>query len=155
MTQVLDQWSTLSYRDVVRINAAFAEITAAIAGLSGGGGPAINAAVTPHAGGGQALATQLSAGYTFVNEPSSDHDSVALPNATAGAVVELLLPANRANEGFGVEIFVKNGSTDTILGTAFPVYWLDSSRSGLAPTISLRFWCSVAGNWLTNGNLDN
>lgn len=121
--------------------------------VAGGGGPQVNAAVTPHAGGGQAAATQLSAGYTFVNTPATTGDSIALPDAVAGAFLCLILPINET-PGLAVEVFLKNGSSDTVLGVVDSIYWGPGPQAGSASSVPLMFWCVVDGDWFTNGNLN-
>lgn len=67
----------------------------------------VNAAATAHAGGGQANATQLSAGITSVATVATAADSVKLPPGEAGLVCILRNSAANSMQVFG------NG-TDTI-----------------------------------------
>jgi len=114
-------------------------------------GLAVNAQVTPHAGGGQANATQLAAGLTPCAAPASSHDSLQLPSATAGALV-ILMPVTTFS-GSTISVYVKNGSSDTMDGISDFVDWGSSISSSNAIPL-LVFACVVAGNWLTNGSLD-
>ena len=73
----------------------------------------VAAAVTAHAGGGQALAVAITATFTNVSVVATAADSVALPLAVAGQLVFV-----RNSSANSMQVFAANGSTDTINGTA-------------------------------------
>jgi hypothetical protein len=117
---------------------------------SGGGGLTVNPSVTPHPGGGQASAVQLSVGVTGVLPPASTGDSLQLPLATAGSIV-VLIPGNFASNE--ANVYVKNGSSDTVNGINDFVDFGITTAGG-APFPVLWFICPVDGDWRTNGVLD-
>jgi len=115
---------------------------------------AVNAAVTPFAGGGQASAAPLNTGVTPVMQPASDRDSVQLPSAIPGSIV-VLLPVGTNSKFFAV--YPKYGSTDTVNGENvinskhIPVV---AVANGSFPAVApIWFVCVTAGAWLSNVQL--
>lgn len=93
-------------------------------------------ALTAHAGGTQALATQLTQGVNEVTVCATNADSVQLPPAVAGARVYV------GNSGAAdATVYGKSGRTDTINGTA------GATGVTLAATKNAEFFCAVAGKW--------
>jgi hypothetical protein len=133
------------------------EIAAAIVAGSGRApdvDAAINALVTPHAGGGQASATQLAVGVTPVAIPGGALDSLQLPAAVAPALVMLFVPDafawRAANKAIGV--FAKQGTSDTINGDVHSSlfdFYPPTDANVWNPHIAI-FSCAVDGAWSTN-----
>lgn len=94
--------------------------------------------LTAHAGGGQALATPIrpDAGLIEAQTVATADDSIGLPKAMAGMTKLVVNPtATSAN------IYVANGSTDTINGVATgTAYALAAGKSAL-------FFCPRDGIW--------
>lgn len=115
-----------------------------------GGGLTVNASVTPHAGGGQSSATQLSTGITPVNVTSiSDNDSIQMPAATASSTV-ILVPYTTNGQTPGTPYGLwPHGATDTINGINAGTDFFVPVNAGSA-VIGV---CVVNGAWLvTNVN---
>ena len=102
--------------------------------------------VTPHAGGGQALATPLIVGLNPIAPAVTASDSVQLPAALAGSVV-IGIPVFSANL---VGVFAKNGSTDTINGSPGTDQFDIIPATGNFPI----FVCPTDGAWFTNIEAD-
>jgi hypothetical protein len=115
---------------------------------------AVNAAVSPFAGGGQASAVPLNTGVTPVMQPVSDRDSVQLPSAISGSIV-VLLPVGTNGKFFAV--YPKYGSTDTVNGDNvinskhIPVVAI--ANGSFPATAPIWFVCVTAGAWLSNVQL--
>lgn len=96
-----------------------------------------NPSLTALAGGGQIGATQLLPGMNEVTVSATNGDSVQLPPAIAGQMV-LLVNADAAQN---IQVFGKEGRTDTINGTA--------GATGVTQNagISALYWCPRDGIW--------
>lgn len=114
-----------------------------IADLGGGGGsPTITVGIVPHAGGGQASATQLSYGYNGIdNSGTSDGDSMQMPSAVAGSVVQLFIQDNSTPSRV-LNLYAKNGTSDTINGHSNATVF-DVVGTQTAPILV----CKVNGAW--------
>jgi hypothetical protein len=96
----------------------------------------VSGAITAHAGGTQAAATQLTQGVNEITVCATNADSVQLPAAVPGARVYV------GNSGAAdATVFGKNGRTDTINGTA------GATGVTLATTKNAVFFCAVANKW--------
>ena len=103
---------------------------AALTGLNASG------PLTAHAGGTQALATQLVNGLNEVGTTATNNDSVQLPLALPGTVVFV------ANSGAAtLAVYGRYGSSDTIDGTA--------GATGTTQTTGVDnlYFCAAAGRW--------
>lgn len=110
-------------------------VTGAITATGGITNGSVSNALTALASGGQSGATQLVTGKNRVTVCATIHDSVALPAATAGAVVQLV------NVGAaGCDVYPL-GATDVIQGIAV------QTPMQLGSGFSIEFLCVVAGTW--------
>jgi hypothetical protein len=116
-------------------------------------GLTFNAPVTPHPGGGQPSAVQLSTSVTPILVPATTGDSVQLPAATAGSFCLLLPQEKISGVSCFTSVWVKNGSSDTINGIndSFDMpHNYASADSSIVPPPVCWFYCAVNGNWITN-----
>ncbi len=104
---------------------------------TGAGQNAILDGITAHAGGGQASAVQLTNGWNRVTTVATAADSVQLPAALPGSQV-LVINDAAANS---LQVFGKNGNTDTIDGTA------GATGEAIAAAKRRLFFCLTAGAW--------
>ena len=103
---------------------------AALTGLKASG------LLTAHAGGTQALATQLVNGLNEVGTTATNNDSVQLPLALPGTVVFV------ANSGAAtLAVYSRYGSSDTIDGTA------GSTGTTQTTGVDNLYFCAAAGRW--------
>lgn len=109
---------------------------------------AVTTGIVPHAGGGQADATQLSVGWNVFSNPATNLDSVALPDAVAPAKV-FLMCADSGGWTNVLGIYAKDGSTDTINGQATATLFDALSASPYSPLMVTAI-CAVDGAWLMN-----
>jgi hypothetical protein len=93
--------------------------------------------ITAHAGGGQASATQLTTELNRITTVASSADSVALPLAAPG----LQITVTNAAATNPCQVFAKNGSSDTINGTA------GATGVSLAAGKTATYFSTVAGVW--------
>jgi hypothetical protein len=100
-------------------------------------GAASKNALTAKAGGGQAGATQLLNGMNRVTVVASANDSVQLPPAFSGTIVWV----KNADAADSMQVFGKEGRTDTINGTAGNV------GVAQAAGITAAYACFVDGAW--------
>jgi hypothetical protein len=92
--------------------------------------------ITARAGGGQALATAITASFARVTTVATIGDSVRLPTARAGAVICVKnAAANSCN------VFPATGDAINALGA--------NNAFALAGTTGRLFFCAVAGTWDT------
>lgn len=100
----------------------------------------VNPVLVPHAGGGQASAAQLSYGYTLLSNVGSANDSVALPEAVAGAFVQIAY--FKAN-GPQYLLYCQIG-TDELNGLG------NTTAFDLANNGEYFFTCATDGEWSGN-----
>lgn len=126
------QFNSADFLDIIT---ALRKIELAVNALSGGGGEGSNSSATlvASAGTNQATAAQLAVGRSFLTGEAG----VAVPAATVGASCVLVSQAS----GIAINIFSKNGTSDTINGTA-DTYCVSQ--------VPVYFDCFVDGAWLTN-----
>ena len=110
---------------------------------------AVNAPVTPAPFGGSNGA-QLGYGTTFILQAANGGDSLQLPDAVAGARVELVAQNNMGN---WISVWVKNGSSDTVNGISDLLDWFPPSDNS-PPSAIMVLLCTVDGAWNTNAELD-
>lgn len=111
---------------MIRANGSVPPAAAAVTGL------------VAHAGGGQAAATVLTAGYNQVATVATIADSVQLPPALQGVGVFVKNSAAAAMQVFGA-----NGLTDTIDGTA------GATGVSIAAGKGATFYCLANGVWFS------
>lgn len=120
-------------------------------------GPVITTGIIPHAGGGQTLATQLNYGLSAVAPIGawSTGDSVQLPAAVAGQVINLIVQEAGMDDQHLLAIFAKKGTADTINGNANATQYdfVGVSTSAILP-LSVTFMCQTSGAWITNVTAD-
>lgn len=125
-------------------------------GLTGGtpSGPEISVGIVPFPGGGQADATPVNYGYNLINlgDDFNTGDSLQLPSAVAGSVVQVFTQGNTGNDN--ADMYAKNGTTDVINlsgnGDAFFIGTNPASAFGCV----FVFLCVVDGQWWTNASTD-
>ena len=114
-----------------------ASIISAILALANSGDGTVTTGITAHAGGGQALATQLAYGYSEITVCATTGDSVKLPvGVVSGKVVVLNDTAKSA------DVFPSTGGTinDGAANSAVPI----------APGNEIIFECIDGTNWETS-----
>lgn len=120
-------------------------------------GPVITTGIVPHAGGGQTLATQLNYGFSAIAPVASwtTGDSVQLPQAVAGQVINLMIQEAGLNDQKLLAIFAKKGTADTINGNvnATQYDFVGTSTTAVLP-LAVIFMCHVSGAWITNITAD-
>ena len=97
--------------------------------------------ITAHAGGGQASATQITAGLNRVTVCATTNDSVRLPSAVANPNPPGIADISIHNAGAQTLAVYPYGSTDQIneLGAATSI--------AIAAGKSANFFCASTGNW--------
>jgi hypothetical protein len=92
------------------------------------------AAITAHAGGGQANAVPITARYAEISVCATLHDSVILPKALPGMSVSI------ANAGAaGADVYPATGEKINN-GAANAIFALSNGKNAM-------FFCVAAGNW--------
>lgn len=129
------------------------EVWYVVAGEDDTGADEITVGLVPHAGGGQADATQLSYGYNVLSPPAGGLDSVQLPAALAGSIVQAFVAGAWIPDNL-MTVYAKFGTADTINGfsNTADMLFVPARHSNDADSTGqvMLFVCKTDGEWWGN-----